>query len=710
MDEKDSIEKIDEQIDALLHPSEDVEELSTVEEEGDTKKIKTVEDIKEIENSTISQEDTKRIPEVRKSENSNVEEAERHSVSEDKMSEKEDIPKGNDLNENNKNNKNNKKKKILIIIGILFLFILVLVLFFLFHREEEDISQDKEDTFSKSEQKEIITGYGDALQGVLAVYYDKQKVLLEYDDAVKLVEFDYNVQCSEHEIYEDGSIYLNQCSIDEIDTKYSYGEKQEKKEEPQVSSDAIKVYVHKSSQYITLKEPKTIEDYDVFSFQIDGEYSELTLFNEKNTSYVFYADSRYNAHVINFKTGREVLDMLNYTSILPIKVGDVFDSDYVAVEMNGKWGIYNLNSNERVVPHQYDYITPVLFMGISGPSLYISALEDGIIAVANHGAKEFSSEFGVIDYRSGKEIIPLDYSSMLKSGKYLWTRDFYGNGHIFDYYGVEYLNDLYDEIYWIVDGKYILVKEKDNIKLVSIKGKEIYDYGKLELGPINYGLSYNDGALFQFNQKGENSSSVCVEIIYNSSKKTGEVKDSSCGGIAKPILYLYPQKTTNVKVTFEHPEYLETTYPKYQKSWNVTAHKNGDLYDSKGHYYYGLYWDEMRVHPVDFSTGFYVEKENAVDFLEEKLDKIGFSPREANEFIMYWLPILEKNEKSLVYFELTEERESYQKIHITPKPDSLLRVVIHVKKVNQKTSISEEKLTTFVRRGFTAVEWGGTTY
>ena len=32
---------------------------------------------------------------------------------------------------------------------------------------------------------------------------------------------------------------------------------------------------------------------------------------------------------------------------------------------------------------------------------------------------------------------------------------------------------------------------------------------------------------------------------------------------------------------------------------------------------------------------------------------------------MYWLPILEKNKKSLVYFELTEERNSYSKINIT---------------------------------------------
>ena len=74
---------------------------------------------------------------------------------------------------------------------------------------------------------------------------------------------------------------------------------------------------------------------------------------------------------------------------------------------------------------------------------------------------------------------------------------------------------------------------------------------------------------------------------------------------------------------------------------------------------------------------------------------------------MYWLPILEKNGKNLVYFELTDEREAYNKLIIEPKVDSLLRVAMHVKKVDQEVNIKEQKLPTFKRKGFTAVEWGG---
>jgi hypothetical protein len=189
--------------------------------------------------------------------------------------------------------------------------------------------------------------------------------------------------------------------------------------------------------------------------------------------------------------------------------------------------------------------------------------------------------------------------------------------------------------------------------------------------------------------------------------ETGKIP-TVIGGYAKPILYLYPTKdNTKVSVSFEKPGLLTTTYPKFNKVWEVTANKNGDLHDKDGKYYYGLYWEEEGSSKVDFTKGFYVTKDNAITFLEEKLTKIGLNDRERNEFIMYWLPILEKNGKNLVYFELTNEREAYNKLKITPKPDSLLRLAIHVKKVNKKVNIKEQQLPTFKRSGFTAVEWGG---
>ena len=75
---------------------------------------------------------------------------------------------------------------------------------------------------------------------------------------------------------------------------------------------------------------------------------------------------------------------------------------------------------------------------------------------------------------------------------------------------------------------------------------------------------------------------------------------------------------------------------------------------------------------------------------------------------MNLLPVLEQNEHSLVYFELTDEREKNNKIYIKPEPDSLLRINMHIKKANGYTKIKEQELEQFTRKGFTVVEWGGT--
>lgn len=179
------------------------------------------------------------------------------------------------------------------------------------------------------------------------------------------------------------------------------------------------------------------------------------------------------------------------------------------------------------------------------------------------------------------------------------------------------------------------------------------------------------------------------------------------GGYAKPVLYLYPEAETDVTVTFARPELLTTVYPAYDDGWQVTVSPDGTMTDGRGREYYALYWEESGYVPVDFSTGFCVTGDEAAAFLEEKLDALGMTNREANEMIMYWLPMLEKNEYSLVYFELTASREAYNRLQITPAPDSLLRIAIHIKAADGPAAITEQPLPRWERKGFAAVEWGG---
>lgn len=186
------------------------------------------------------------------------------------------------------------------------------------------------------------------------------------------------------------------------------------------------------------------------------------------------------------------------------------------------------------------------------------------------------------------------------------------------------------------------------------------------------------------------------------------IKNSINSQWDKPILYLYPEEDIDVTITFENEKALKSTYPKYKNSWNVHVKSDGTIIDNSGREYYGLYWDEDSKIKDDFKTGFYVESKDSIKFLEEKLYEIGLTDREANEFIIYWLPKMEENGDNLVHFVFTKDREKENKLYIEPKPDSMLRLEIVIKKVNKKINIKEQKLEHFDRVGFTVVEWGGT--
>ena len=274
-----------------------------------------------------------------------------------------------------------------------------------------------------------------------------------------------------------------------------------------------------------------------------------------------------------------------------------------------------------------------------------------------------------------------------------------------------------DKIIYVKDDKLVVESLSDGSlkEIVSWSDNYNYDiylsryYSRDDLDKLNE-PDKKEGLYLVIYYQNKVGNNYGMEYCYTGSEIVTYPIKEAMGGRAKPVLYLYPTTTTTVKVRFAHPEYLTTTYPKYDKEWVVTAKPNGDLLDNNNKYYYALYWDEVRYHEVSFNEGFYVTKENAINFLEEKMSLIGLNDKEKNEFIMYWLPILENNKQSLVYFELTEERELNNKLIIEPTPNSLLRVNIHIKKVDKKVNIKEQKLESFKRVGFTAIEWGGMTY
>ena len=174
----------------------------------------------------------------------------------------------------------------------------------------------------------------------------------------------------------------------------------------------------------------------------------------------------------------------------------------------------------------------------------------------------------------------------------------------------------------------------------------------------------------------------------------------------KPVIYLYPEKEMEVTVKLDFDGTLTSTYPAYGDGWTVTARPDGTLTDEKGREYYCLFWEGESKTAYDFSTGYCVAGEDTAVFLERALAQLGLTEREANEFIIYWLPRMEGNAYNLISFQGAAYTDSAE-LTIDPAPDTVIRVFMAWKGLDQPEKITPQELTTVERNGFTVVEWGG---
>ena len=182
----------------------------------------------------------------------------------------------------------------------------------------------------------------------------------------------------------------------------------------------------------------------------------------------------------------------------------------------------------------------------------------------------------------------------------------------------------------------------------------------------------------------------------------------------KPIIYLYPEKRTEVNVKLEIDGKLVTTYPSYdeEKGWTVTASPDGTLTGRNGRKYNYLYWEgDISIKP-DLSQGYCVKGEDTAKFLEAILGKLGLTDKEADDFITFWLPEMSGNKYNVISFQTTTY-EDVASLKVSPKPDTIIRVNMLWYASNSYVDIKPQDLKSVnpsERKGFTVVEWGGEEY
>lgn len=135
----------------------------------------------------------------------------------------------------------------------------------------------------------------------------------------------------------------------------------------------------------------------------------------------------------------------------------------------------------------------------------------------------------------------------------------------------------------------------------------------------------------------------------------------------------------------------------------MTAFPDGTLTNECGQTYNYLYWEGKTSVQYDLSKGFCIRGEDTAVFLEDALARLGLNRREANEFIVFWLPSMQGNLYNIISFQRYVYTES-AKLEVMPSPDTVIRVFMAYKASDEFVEIEEQQLSAPVRKGFTVIE------
>lgn len=180
--------------------------------------------------------------------------------------------------------------------------------------------------------------------------------------------------------------------------------------------------------------------------------------------------------------------------------------------------------------------------------------------------------------------------------------------------------------------------------------------------------------------------------------------------VEKPIIYFYPEEDTRINIKLKYDDAVTSSYPKYNDGWNILAKSTGNLIDlNTNKELYALYYESKQIYNFKMENdGFVVSGEDTVLFLEDKLHLLGLNDKESEEFIIYWLPKLEKNKYNYIRFATVEEINKNMPLDFSERPDTLIRVLMTYKGLKRPIKVQEQEIVTPERIGFTVVEWGGT--
>lgn len=179
--------------------------------------------------------------------------------------------------------------------------------------------------------------------------------------------------------------------------------------------------------------------------------------------------------------------------------------------------------------------------------------------------------------------------------------------------------------------------------------------------------------------------------------------------MAEPVLYLYPPSARDVSVELGPGVRLIASRPRLEgRRWRVRAHPDGRLVDVEGREHPHLFWEGSSYPIPRTGRGDVVARGELDRYFDRTLEERGLSVRETADFKAYWLSRMQEAPYYRVDFLDERDMSFLAPLDIDPRPDTLIRVLMDYEPLSRRIEVPPApRPVPRVRRGFTAVEWGG---
>jgi len=174
----------------------------------------------------------------------------------------------------------------------------------------------------------------------------------------------------------------------------------------------------------------------------------------------------------------------------------------------------------------------------------------------------------------------------------------------------------------------------------------------------------------------------------------------------KPNIYIYPEETTQLKVSIDFPQggKVLTSIPDYGDGWDVLVDTSGVI-DNEFTF---LFYESIQPDVWQKEYGWVIAKADLESFFKKNMADYGFEGQEIQDFIDYWIPRLNAKPFYRIFPQTASTIDEVITLNFSEEPDRLLRLHYVVESVDEipNVELKEPEIELFERKGFFVTEWG----